>query len=80
MNRASVVIDKPIFVGCCILDLSKLQMLQSHYGVVEPNLKNKYALFYSDSDSLISNFKHTNLHEWFYNKSNDFDLSSMDNY
>jgi hypothetical protein len=44
MNRTNVVVDKPLYVGCCILDLSKLTMLKFHYGVVEPNFKDKYDL------------------------------------
>ena len=65
MNRTNVVVDKPLYVGCCILGLSKLTMLKFHYGVVEPNLKDRYDLIYSDTESLLYNIRHENLHEWY---------------
>ena len=80
MNRTNVILDKPIYVGCSILDISKLHMLKFHYGVISKHFKDKYDLIYSDTDSLIYNIKHENLHAWMYNNSDDFDMSSMTKY
>jgi hypothetical protein len=36
--KTRVVMSKPIYVGCAILDLSKLTMLKFHYDVIENSL------------------------------------------
>jgi hypothetical protein len=38
MFKTKVILDKPIYVGASILDLSKLHMQKFHYDVVKPNL------------------------------------------
>ena len=40
--KKSIEYDKPVYVGTCALDLSKLCMMQFHYDVVEKNFENKY--------------------------------------
>ena len=35
MYKKEMVYDKPIYVGTSILDLSKLCMMEFHYGVIE---------------------------------------------
>ena len=53
--KAKVAMSKPIYVGCAILDLSKLTMLQFHYTVIEKHFKHKYNLPYDDTDSFVYN-------------------------
>ena len=52
-------------------------MSSFHYGAKQLKFKDQYELLYSDTDSLLYNNKHHNLHDWMNNKSNDFDRSSM---
>ena len=52
MRKTKVVLDKPIFVGAAILDLSKIHMFKFHYGYVKKKWE-KVSVLYSDTDSLI---------------------------
>ena len=55
---------KPIYVGCSILDLSKLKMLDFHYNVIHKNFVGQYTIIYSDTDSLVYNIKHDDIYKW----------------
>ena len=52
MRKTKVCLDKPIFVGAAILDLSKIHMFKFCYGYVKEKWENVRVL-YSDTDSLI---------------------------
>ena len=52
MAKVAIRFKKPVFVGICILDLSKLHMYQFHYGFARPEFKNP-KLLYMDTDSFI---------------------------
>ena len=75
MFKEEIVYDKPLYVGASILDLSKVCMMEFHYGVVEKEFKNSYDLIYSDTDSMVYNFKHHDIYDWIKNNKNYFDLS-----
>ena len=53
MYKQEIIYDKPIYVGTSILDLSKLHMMNFHYGVIEKEFKDTYKLLYSDTDSFV---------------------------
>jgi len=59
-HQTKIIYDRPCFVGCAILDLSKLHMMKFHYNVIHKNLNGKYDLIYSDTDSLVYHIKHPN--------------------
>lgn len=50
-EKTRVVYDKPIIVGFCILDLSKVQMADFWYGYVKRNYGDKARLLMTDTDS-----------------------------
>ena len=52
MKKTKVILNKPIFVGAAILDLSKIHMFEFHYGYVKKKWE-KVKVLYSDTDSLI---------------------------
>ena len=52
MKKTKVILNKPIFVGAAILDLSKIHMFKFHYGYVKKKWE-KVTVLYSDTDSLI---------------------------
>lgn len=60
----TVNLNKPIAVGACILDLSKLHMFRFHYDVYKPNFPD-CKLLMTDTDSLV--YFHENESETSYN-------------
>ena len=51
--KEKIVHDKPVYVGCAFLDLSKLKMLEFRYAVIDKQFGNKASLIYSDTDSFV---------------------------
>ena len=47
-----MTLNKHIYVGCTVLELSKLEMYKFHYDFLKKKCK-KYVLLYSDTDSLF---------------------------
>jgi hypothetical protein len=74
--KEKIVYDKPVYVGCAILDLSKLKMLEFHYDVIDKQFGNKAKLIYSDTDSFVYEIEHDDIYEWQKKNEHDwFDLS-----
>ena len=74
MYKKEVKYDKLEYVGTTILDLSKLHMMNFHYGVIHKNFED-YNLVYSDTDSLVYSIKTDDIYEWIKNSPKYFDLS-----
>ena len=51
-----MTLNRPIYVGFCILELSKLLMYQFHYNCVLKTF-NSAKLLFTDSDSLVYELK-----------------------
>ena len=53
MGKIKVVMNKPVYLGQAILDLSKIVMYEFHYDYMAPKYGKKLDLRYMDKDSLI---------------------------
>ena len=68
-----LILNKPIYVGFSILDLSKLLMYELHYKYIKS--KSDAKLLFTDTDSLVYEIKAEVVYEDFYVDKNLFDFS-----
>jgi hypothetical protein len=75
-----IILDKPIYLGFSILDLSKKHMYESYYNVLKPNL-NEMKLIYMDTDSFIFSYTKQldNIYEEIQNNDKLKDLFDLSN-
>ena len=73
MKKVEAKMNKPIYLGQAILDISKTLMYEFWYGHVKPKYEDKAILCYMDTDSFVINIKAEDFHndiasdveEWF---------------
>lgn len=49
MKKTELKFDKPVYLGACILDISKILMYDIHYET----FGNKVRLLFTDTDNLV---------------------------
>ena len=53
MKKTSLTMNKPVYLGMCILDLSKSLMFDFHYNYIILKYGNKAKLLFTDTDSFL---------------------------
>ena len=59
-----LILNKPVYIGCTVLDLSKCKMYHFHYNFIKKNFDAE--LLFTDTDSLTYEIKSKNVYEEFY--------------
>ena len=76
MKKEVVKLDKPVYVGMCILDLSKVLMYDFHYNFIKVKYGERAKLLFTDTDSLCYIIQADDVYEDLYNHKDMFDKSS----
>ena len=72
-----IKLDKPIYVGFCILDISKTLMYDFHYGYIKNKYDSKAKLLFTDTDSLCYEIQTEDVYQDMYDNKDLFDLSDI---
>jgi len=75
MNKTQVVLDKPIYAGFSILDISKLHMYKFHYGIMKPKYGESINLLMTDTDSFVYEINTDDLYKDMSEMKEHFDMS-----
>ena len=62
--KPTLILNKPIYVGFTVLDLSKWKMYDFHYNFIKNNFDAE--LLFTDTDSLNYEIKSENVYEEFF--------------
>ena len=57
MNKMKVKVNKPIYLGLSMLDISKILMYEFWYDYMKPKYNDNIKLCYMDTDSFVMNIK-----------------------
>ena len=57
MKKVEVKMNKPVYLGQAILDISKILMYEFWYNYIKPKYNDKARLCYMDTDSFVINIK-----------------------
>ena len=69
------VFNKPIYIGACILETSKLHMYKFWYDHLKNKYNNEVELIYTDTDSLIINVETDDIYKDMFEDKNLYDFS-----
>ena len=73
--KEMLTLNRPAFVGMCILDLSKMLMYNFHYNYIKKKYNNRARLLFTDTDSLAYEIKAEDVYKDLWNDKDMFDNS-----
>ena len=73
--KETLTLNRPTYLGMCILDLSKTLMYDFHYNYIRKKYGNKAKLLFTDTDSLTYEIKTEDIYQDFWNDKEKFDNS-----
>ena len=75
-NKVTLILNKPAYIGMCILELSKVLMYEFHYDYTKNKYVNNSRLLFTDTDSLMYEIKTEDVYKDFSNDKEMFDFSN----
>ena len=75
--KETLTLNRPAYVGMCILDLSKTLMYNFHYNYIKKKYGNKAKLLFTDTDSLTYEIEAEDVYQDFWNDKDRFDNSDF---
>lgn len=76
-SKLKIVLKKPMYVGFCVLDLSKAFMYNFYYNVLYPKFGNDMKLLFTDTDSLCIQVRTPSLNTFMEGIEDHFDTSNF---
>ena len=76
-NIVTLTLNKPAYIGMCILESSKVLMYEFHYDYIKNNYGNNSRLLFTETDSLMYEIKTEDVYQGF---SNDKEMFAFSNY
>ena len=73
--KETLTLNRPAYVGMCILDLSKTLMYDFHYNYIKEKYGDKAKLLFTDTDSLTYEIEAEDVYQNFWNDKDRFDNS-----
>ena len=73
--KESITLNRPAYLGMCILDLSKVLMYDFHYNYIKNKYGEKSQLLFTDTDSLTYEIETEDVYQDFWNDNDKFDNS-----
>ena len=66
-NKFTLTLNKPAYIGICILELSKVLIYKFHYDYIKNKYGNNSKLLFTDTDRLMHEIKTVDIYEEFSN-------------
>lgn len=76
MSLVAITYNKPLYVGFCVLEISKTVLYDFYYNYIKKNYGGNASLLYTDTDSLIVNIVTENVYNDIKRNLNEFDTSN----
>ena len=73
-NKVTLTLNNPLYIGMCILELSKVLMYELHYDYIKSKYGNNSRLLFTDTGCLRYKIKTKDVYEGFSNNKEMFDF------
>ena len=73
--KETLTLNRPAYVGMCILDLSKMLMYDFHYNYIKKKYNNRARPLFTDTDSLTYEIEAEDVYKDFWNDKDMFNNS-----
>ena len=77
-QKPKLKLDKPIFIGMSILDLSKQHMYKFYYDVMKPKYGENIRMVYTDTDSFVFHTKTDDIYQGLQEINDEMDFSGYE--